>query len=202
MEHEGVERSVDMVGQRLAWCFALALLGCAWWAEPAGAATAREIDVSADVALEAFQKEVAGAKEFLESSKGVLVLPKVLKAGVGFGGEYGEGALRIASKTVDYYNIASASFGFQFGGQMKTVILLFMQEEALKQFWASEGWKAGAEGSKFTRLRREPRSSSHRRMRGGCPPKPWRRRAASAGSAEVSIGATAVKPWGSTRLNK
>ena len=116
-------------------------------ADQAGAATAREIDVSVDVALEEFQKQVGGGKEFLESSKGVLVLPKVLKAGVGFGGEYGEGALRIAGKTEDYYNIASASFGFQFGGQVKTILLVFMDEEALYKFRTSEGWKAGVDGS-------------------------------------------------------
>lgn len=115
--------------------------------DQADAATAREIDVSVDVALEEFQKQVSGGKEFLDSSKGVLVLPKVLKAGVGFGGEYGEGALRIAGKTEDYYNIASASFGFQFGGQVKTILLVFMEEEALYKFRTSEGWKAGVDGS-------------------------------------------------------
>lgn len=125
----------------------LIVLTAGWLADQAGAATAREIDVSVDVALEEFQKQVGGGKEFLESSKGVLVLPKVLKAGVGFGGEYGEGALRIAGKTEDYYNIASASFGFQFGGQIKTVILVFMEEEALYKFRTSEGWKAGVDGS-------------------------------------------------------
>ncbi|MEX5214438.1 MAG: YSC84-related protein [Nitrospiraceae bacterium] len=125
----------------------LILVTAGWLADEAGAATGREIDVSVDVALEEFQKQVGGGKEFLESSKGVLVLPKVLKAGVGFGGEYGEGALRIAGKTEDYYNIASASFGFQFGGQMKTVLLVFMDEEALRKFRTSEGWKAGVDGS-------------------------------------------------------
>ena len=113
----------------------------------ASAATAREIDVSVDVALENFEKEVRGSKAFLEGSKGVLVLPKVLKAGVGFGGEYGEGALRIDGKTVDYYNTVAGSFGFQFGAQAKTIILVFLDEEALKRFRASEGWKAGVDGS-------------------------------------------------------
>ncbi len=118
-----------------------------WILDAAWAATAREIDVSVDVALERFEKEVKGAKSFLDSSKGVLVLPKVLKAGVGFGGEYGEGALRIDGKTVDYYNTVAGSFGFQFGGQMKTIILAFLDADALKRFRESEGWKAGVDGS-------------------------------------------------------
>ena len=111
------------------------------------AASAREIDVSVDVALERFSAEVKGSKTFLESAKGVLVFPYVLKAGVGFGGEYGEGALRIEGKTVDYYNTVAGSFGFQFGAQAKTIILVFLDEEALKRFRESEGWKAGVDGS-------------------------------------------------------
>jgi lipid-binding SYLF domain-containing protein len=116
-------------------------------ANVAQAATAKEIDVSVDVALERFHKEVKGGKEFLQSAKGVLVFPKVIKAGFGIGGEYGEGALRIGGKTVDYYNTAAASIGFQLGAQSKTVILVFMQQEALKDFRASSGWEVGVDGS-------------------------------------------------------
>lgn len=132
-------------------CWSIAIAGSVSLLTPllptASAATAREIDVSVDVALENFEKEVRGSKAFLDGSKGVLVLPKVLKAGVGFGGEYGEGALRIDGKTVDYYNTVAGSFGFQFGAQAKTIILVFLDEEALKRFRASEGWKAGVDGS-------------------------------------------------------
>ena len=41
----------------------------------------------------------------------------------------------------------AGSFGFQFGAQAKTIILVFLDEEALKRFRASEGWKAGVDGS-------------------------------------------------------
>ena len=111
------------------------------------AATAKEIDVSVDVALENFNKTVKGGNEFLKSAKGVLVFPGVFKAGIGVGGEFGEGALRIGGKTADYYSTAAASIGFQFGAQKKTVILVFMQQEALKKFRASPGWEAGVDGS-------------------------------------------------------
>ena len=133
-------------------CLMITLVGAVgvmsgWLSSPASAASAREIDVSVDVALERFEKEVQSSKTFLETSKGVLVFPKVLKAGVGFGGEYGEGALRIDGKTVDYYNTVAGSFGFQFGAQAKTIILVFLDADALKRFQASEGWKAGVDGS-------------------------------------------------------
>jgi hypothetical protein len=43
----------------------------------------------------------------------------------------------------------AGSFGFQFGAQAKTIILVFLDEEALKRFRASEGWKAGVDGSRW-----------------------------------------------------
>jgi lipid-binding SYLF domain-containing protein len=111
------------------------------------AKSAREIDASVDTALERFQKEVFAGKDMLSKAKGVLVFPGVIKAGIGIGGEYGTGALRIKGKTVDYYNTITGSIGFQLGGQVKNVYLLFMEDEALKDFRASDGWKAGIDGS-------------------------------------------------------
>ena len=122
------------------------LIGCGG-TDRAIAATAQEIDVSVNVAMEKFQKDVSGSAQFLASAKGILVFPRVIKAGFGFGGEYGEGALRIGGKTVAYYNTISASFGFQIGAQAKTIVLVFLDEEALKKFRATEGWKVGVDGS-------------------------------------------------------
>jgi lipid-binding SYLF domain-containing protein len=111
------------------------------------AKSAQEIDVGVDTTLEQFEKDIKGGKEFLKTAKGVLVFPSVLKAGIGVGGEYGEGALRIGGKTVDYYSTAAASFGFQLGAQSKRVIVVFMQDGALKKFRESSGWEAGVDGS-------------------------------------------------------
>ena len=118
-----------------------------WLCGPASAASAREIDAGADDAIEKFAKEVKGGKNFLDSSKGILVFPRVLKGGAGFGGEYGEGTLRIAGKSADYYNMFQGSFGLQLGGEVKTVYLVFLDEGALKRFREGEGWKAGVDGS-------------------------------------------------------
>lgn len=111
------------------------------------AATSEKIDAKVDTALANFTKEVKGGAEFLQSAKGILVLAGVVKVGFVIGGEYGEGALRVDGKTVDYYSIASGSFGFQFGAQKKDVILVFMEDQALKKFRESSGWKAGVDGS-------------------------------------------------------
>lgn len=111
------------------------------------APSAREIDAGVDTALDRFNTEVFAAKDMLKQAKGVLVFPKVIKAGIGIGGEYGTGALRIKGKTADYYNTITGSVGFQLGGQVKSVYLLFMDEGALKDFQFSDGWKAGVDGS-------------------------------------------------------
>ena len=111
------------------------------------AKTAKEIDASVDVAIERFYKQVKGAEEFVKASKGMLVMPNVVKGAFIVGGEYGEGALRIGGKTVDYYNTISGSIGFQIGGESKDIILLFMTEEALKSFRESKGWEAGVDGN-------------------------------------------------------
>ncbi|MDZ7752176.1 MAG: YSC84-related protein [Gammaproteobacteria bacterium] len=111
------------------------------------AASAQEIDIRVDAALERFKDEVNGGGTFIEKAEGLLVFPDIIKAGIGIGGEYGEGALRIGGETVQYYSTAAASIGFQLGAQQKTVILVFLDQEKLKEFRASDGWEAGVDGS-------------------------------------------------------
>ena len=111
------------------------------------AKTAKEIDASVDAAMERFYKQVAGAREFVKSSKGILVMPNVIKGAFIIGGEYGEGALRIGGKSVAYYNTVSGSIGFQIGGESKDIILCFMTDKALNDFRASKGWEAGVDGN-------------------------------------------------------
>ncbi|MFP5403616.1 MAG: hypothetical protein ACLGG2_02885, partial [Gammaproteobacteria bacterium] len=97
------------------------------------AASASEIDAQVNQALKDFER-IDGASAFLKIAKGVLVFPKVYKAGIGVGGEYGEGALRVGDKSVDYYSTAAASIGFQLGAQAKTIVVIFIQDEALQKF--------------------------------------------------------------------
>lgn len=136
-------RARTTTGAAAAFLLALATLG----AGALGAAPAAKIDAKVDAALERFHKEVKGAAEFLQKAEGVLVFAGVVKAGLGIGGEYGEGALRIGGQTVDYYSIASGSIGFQFGAQKKDIIVVFLEANALRKFRESSGWKAGVDGS-------------------------------------------------------
>ncbi|MCZ7654445.1 MAG: hypothetical protein M5R42_09495 [Rhodocyclaceae bacterium] len=77
----------------------------------------------------------------------MLVFPSVVQAGIGIGGEYGEGSLLIGGNPVAYYNIAGRLDRLQLGAQARSQIILFMTENALAKFRRSEGWKAGVDGS-------------------------------------------------------
>lgn len=113
----------------------------------AEAASATKINIKVDSALQRFREKISGGDEFLRRAQGVLVFPSVIKVGIGIGGEYGEGALRIGGRSAEYYSTAAASIGFQLGAQSKTVILVFLQNDALTDFRESDGWKAGVDGS-------------------------------------------------------
>jgi lipid-binding SYLF domain-containing protein len=112
-----------------------------------GAASREEIDAEVREAIANFHKHTGAGKELARKAAGMLVFPSVIKAGIGIGGEYGEGALLIKGNPVAYYSVASASIGFQLGAQARSEIVLFMTERALAQFRASHGWTAGVDGS-------------------------------------------------------
>lgn len=128
-------------------CRAALVLAAVLFPRPCEAATARAIDEQINTALVSFEKQVAGARKLLKSAAGVLVFPRVYKAGVVVGGEYGEGALRVRGRSVEYYTTASASLGLQLGAQKKTIILLFMQQKVLEKLRKGKGWKVGVDAS-------------------------------------------------------
>lgn len=133
--------------RNLLWASLCALCLAVSAAPGARAGSAYDIDTGVDATLDRFFYNVRGARELAHKSVGILVFPSVVKAGFGFGGEYGEGALRIRGRTVDYYNTVSASVGFQLGIQERSVIIMFMTPEALDQFRRTAGWKIGADAS-------------------------------------------------------
>ena len=91
------------------------------------AKTAEAIDAGVKVTLETLKSKVGSEK--LNKAYGVLVFPEVYKAGVGIGGEYGEGALLRNGRTVSYYSTVSASVGWQFGGQKRQSFIYLTQKK-------------------------------------------------------------------------
>jgi lipid-binding SYLF domain-containing protein len=113
----------------------------------AEAASKEKIDRRVNKALSEFRDQISGADAVLNRAAGVLVFPSIKKAGIGVGGEYGEGALRIGGKTVAYYSSAAASIGFQLGAQARRQIIVFLDPKALEKFRSSEGWEIGVDAS-------------------------------------------------------
>lgn len=113
----------------------------------ATAASKAEIDTDVQFALTAFYNLSPGNKELASKAAGVLIFPSIMKAGFFVGGDYGEGALQIGGKTVDYYSSAAISFGLQLGAQSRSQVILFMEKDALENFRMHDGWAAGLDGS-------------------------------------------------------
>lgn len=110
-------------------------------------ASAAQIDAEVNATLNDFFAHVANGRELANKAEAVLVFPEIVKAGIGVGGQYGEGALHVRGKTEGYYNIVSASFGFQLGVQTRSIVIMFMTPEALAGFRQRRGWEAGVDGS-------------------------------------------------------
>ncbi len=121
------------------------LAGASFLAVNVQAATKGEINASVKASKDQFVKDVKGASEYLKIAKGVLVMPNITKAGFVVGGQYGTGALQVEGKTVNYYSLAGASVGFQAGAEKYDMIILFITDEALNKFQASNGWEAGVD---------------------------------------------------------
>jgi lipid-binding SYLF domain-containing protein len=73
----------------------------------------------------------------------VLVFPKIIKAGLVFGGSYGEGVLFRGSKVDGYYNSVGGSWGLQLGAQSYGYVVFLMTEKAVDYLRQTKGWEIG-----------------------------------------------------------
>lgn len=103
------------------------------------------IDARVDATLNEMYATYPNTRALAEKSNGMLVMPLITEAGLGFGGAYGRGALRVGGVTVDYYSVTRASGGLQIGAQQYAHVLFFMTDDALTGFRRSPGWAAGAD---------------------------------------------------------
>ncbi len=111
----------------------------------ARAESKQEIDVSAKDTLQRFTETNPAHAELLRKAAGVLVFPRITKAGAGIGGEHGNGALLKGGTVVNYYSLTSASLGLTLGAGQRSEVLLFMTRESLTKFEASHTWKVGVD---------------------------------------------------------
>ena len=112
-------------------------------AQDKGKTEAAELAQESQAALQQLYASVPLAKELGPKAHAILVFPKVTKAGLGIGGQYGEGALLKGGKAVAYYKTTGASFGLQAGGQQYGYAMLFMNAKALEQLDSAKGFEVG-----------------------------------------------------------
>jgi lipid-binding SYLF domain-containing protein len=73
----------------------------------------------------------------------VLVFPKITKAGLGIGGQYGDGVLLKSGKVAGFYNTSGASYGLQAGAQQFGYAMFLMNDKAISALGANDGFEVG-----------------------------------------------------------
>jgi lipid-binding SYLF domain-containing protein len=109
----------------------------------AHAATAENLNQDAVQALKGLYKNHPEVEQMARNSKAVLVFPRVIKAGLVFGGSYGEGVMTRDNKVTGYYNSVSASWGLQVGAESYGYAIFLMNDTALRYLENSHGWELG-----------------------------------------------------------
>ncbi len=124
----------------------LALLAVSGFSSVAGAAVdPAAVDAGVKSTLQRFYAENPGNRDLVAKASGMLVFPRVTKAGLGIGGEVGQGALIVGGGTAGYYKMSGASVGATVGVAHRAEIILFMTPEARDKFERSNGWTIGAD---------------------------------------------------------
>lgn len=107
------------------------------------AATAEDLNQEADHALEKLYRTNEVAKGISEQAKAVLIFPSIVKAGLFFGGAYGEGVLKERGEAKSYYNSVTGSWGLQAGAQSYGYAVFLMNDKAVDYLKETRGWEIG-----------------------------------------------------------
>src|SRR5689334_11602467 len=95
------------------------------------------LDASATIINEIMAAPDSGIpQEILDSAKCVAVIPSMIKAGLGFGGQYGQGVVTCRTQAgwsaPAFYRLGGGSFGLQIGGQAVDLVMLFMNDRGMQ----------------------------------------------------------------------
>lgn len=112
-------------------------------ASGAAESTAEDLNRDAAQALQNLYKASPVAAEISKHARAVLVFPNIVKAGLVFGGSYGEGVLTKGTTIAGYYNSVSASWGLQAGAQSYGYAVFLMNNKAIEYLDKTKGWEIG-----------------------------------------------------------
>jgi len=107
------------------------------------ATTPEDLNHDADQAVHALTSTNPTAANIAKQAKAVLIFPNLVKAGLIFGGAYGEGILKQDDRIDGYYNSVTASFGWQIGAQSYGYVVFLMNDKAIKYIHETHGWEIG-----------------------------------------------------------
>jgi lipid-binding SYLF domain-containing protein len=109
----------------------------------AQAATPEDLVNDSNSALHTLEKTNPVAADLARQAKAVLIFPTIVKAGLIFGGAYGEGVLEKGPAVDGYYNSVSASWGLQAGAQSYGYVVFLMSDKAVHYVHETHGWEIG-----------------------------------------------------------
>jgi lipid-binding SYLF domain-containing protein len=107
------------------------------------AATAEDLHKDADQAVQSLIKTSPLAKTLSTTAKATLIFPNIIKAGLIFGGSYGEGVMKSDGRIDGYYNSVTASWGLQAGAQSYGYVVFLMTDKAIQYVRDTKGWEIG-----------------------------------------------------------
>lgn len=113
------------------------------YTQGAEAATAEDLNKDSMQALNSLYKTNTFAGQMGAQAKAILIFPNIVKAGLVFGGSYGEGVLLMDGAVDGYYNSVSGSWGLQAGAQTYGYAVFLMTDKAVKYVNETNGWEIG-----------------------------------------------------------
>jgi lipid-binding SYLF domain-containing protein len=116
---------------------------CAALSSNSYAATPDDLNKDSNQALSMLLKANPVASDIAKKAKAILIFPNIVKAGLIFGGAYGEGVLKYGDKVDGYFNSVTASFGWQAGAQSYGYVVFLMNEKAIQYVRDTHGWEIG-----------------------------------------------------------
>jgi lipid-binding SYLF domain-containing protein len=110
---------------------------------PAYAASEIDLNKDSDQALQTLYRLHPFAQRLSHSAKAILIFPNVVKAGLIFGGAYGEGELKRGANVDGYFNSVTGSWGLQAGAQSYSYVVFLMSDKAVRYVRNTHGWEIG-----------------------------------------------------------
>lgn len=105
---------------------------------PTSTAARENLTDDAQAAVNRFEREDLGLKDFLNRAYGYAVFPDIGKGGLIVGGAYGKGRVYEQGRPIGYADLTQGTVGAQIGGQTYSEIIAFEHSNALNNFKANK----------------------------------------------------------------